>query len=184
MGDIFLPPLSVWTVVFSLYSPGVGPHDSSSASSKHTTHLKIFCDTVLFVFCGWFLWLPNTKTRRLTMSLSRQQRAMLSQQGDKVWALHSPQMKFYRPGMCLSSQAVHHIHMMGTHIRWRLPKSCQRALLLSVYGWIKNTASMIFPFVQWIIRAHDMPRIIFHLGSSEFGGGIMQTVIGKTRCDW
>lgn len=53
-----------------------------------------------------------------------------------------------------------------SRVIFRKPKSCQCALLLFVYGWIKNTTSTIFPFVLRIIRAHDMPRIIFHLGSS------------------
>lgn len=47
-------------------------------------------------------------------------------------------------------------------------------------GLIQNTTSVIFPFVQQIIRTHDMPRSSFCFGSSDSGGrNRAKKVIGK-----
>lgn len=77
--------------------------------------------------------------------------------------------KLYVPGVsqqvCQSAGALNLHHRC---ISWS-QKAVRAFVAPCVYSWIKNTASMIFPFVEWIIRAHDMPKIISNLGSSFFG---------------
>lgn len=81
--------------------------------------------------------------------------------------LKSGQRQTFCPRCVAASTSQHWSTELALPLDLGKPKSCQRAFVaLCVYSWIKNTASMIFPFVEWIIRAHAMPRIISHLGSS------------------